>query len=252
MSWARIVACQCISGVEYGLMENCSERTYFTALIAKALELANSETGAPKSTLLKAIVQAVNISSNEEDPVEALEDVLKITKVKYGQLMLKRNPVISSRPPPADDPDYVPTDRYEMYEVTEVKATRRGQEDTVMQFVQAPRSEVRTTLPKYLHGGSGFANFHASQKPSQPLHPSHSSHATYSVEHVASFTVHPQPASAAASLRRSAHAIHASHSAHLLTLPDLVARSAALLSYRRSSSTRSSRFRFSHHCFVCP
>ena len=251
MSWERIVACQCISGVEYGLMENCSERTYFTALIAKALELANSETGAPKSTLLKAIVQAISISSNEEDPVQALEDVLKITKVKYGQLMLKRNPVISSRPPPADDPDYVPAQHYEMYEVTEVKAKRRRQEDTVLQFVQAPRSEVRTTLPKYLHGGSGFADFHASQKPSQPLHPSHSPHATYSVEHVASFAVHPQPASAAASLRRSAHAIHASHSAHRLDLVYVV-RSAALLSHRRSSSTRSSRFRFSHHCFVCP
>ena len=170
--WERVLACQCVAYEKYGLEEECPERTHFVKWVSAALKAANTATNAPRSDLLSAVCDAIAQTCEEDDPDAALQEVLKITTVSYGQLVLKRHPPLDSREPPANSPDYVP-DVYEMYKVKET-VNNKEQE---LNYVQAPRSEVR--------GGSGSTRSYSSQKRTQPLQPSHKPHGTDSDAHVA-------------------------------------------------------------------
>ena len=121
MSFDRVASFQCFNFTKYTLPAECIERTYFTKNTIKLIDAAHhlstvTGTSAPTSSMLTALHNALDQCRGDEESELAILDLYYLT---YGQLTLIRHPNISSRPPPANDEDYVPTELYEMYTVTE-------------------------------------------------------------------------------------------------------------------------------------
>ncbi len=164
-TWDRALACQSVAGEKYSLAEQCMERTHFTKLIARALTSANANAG-PKTPMLTALCESIEAVAIDSDPEAALEEVLDIKHLTYGQLEHKRNPVVHSREPPANTLSYVPADKFETYHVRDEMLVNGKSKVVITTYVQAPRSEVR--------GGSGFDLSHEYKKSRHPTHPSQS------------------------------------------------------------------------------
>ena len=245
----RVQACQTMVDETYSLAKDSEERVYFTKHVEGALMQFRAKAPEPKPPLLLGICDAIVKARGEEDSEAAMQDVLDVRYVQYGQLELRRTTPIHGRDPPANQFDYVPAENFEMYSVSEKKKGK----DAKVHYVQAPRAEVSHAK---LHAGSGFDCSHAFMKLVHPLQPSHSPHDTYSPAHVAATLVHPHPASHASLYLLSAQASHALHSGSSPPRTACRARhaesSANILSISRSCISLSSAMRVGHHCLVCP
>jgi len=134
------------------------ERAYFTNTAADALKAFHEQTdAAPKPAMLSALVMAINQSTMAEDPQAALEEVLNVRYVTYGQLQHVSDPPIHRRSPPRNQSDYVPERHYETYTVSETSRSKGKEMTRDVTYVQAPRVQVRfhplapVDTPAHLH-----------------------------------------------------------------------------------------------------
>jgi len=138
-TWERAIAVQSISRTEYPAYG--AERIWFTRHAADAMvKSAALAAPAPVHALLR---EAANkISAVDRTDADALESVLLLRSIHYGQLEHRSNPDISLRTAPANAADYQPAEHFEMYDVKQQVSSRGGEtSEKVLKYVQAPASE---------------------------------------------------------------------------------------------------------------
>lgn len=107
-----------MQGTAYVPPAQCAERKYFTPLLAKVLKKsAQLPVSAPQSQLLQAM-QAVL----PEDADNALDEIISIKSIRYGQLCPLSQPDTSLREHHANDPDYIPPLLWETYVASDDKS----------------------------------------------------------------------------------------------------------------------------------
>lgn len=123
---------QCIEFMRYTVTDGSEMHQYFHPLLAEAICKASAlPNHIPKHPLLGEIATRIAVDKS----------LLKIQHIEYGQLEHLKNPDISLRPPPQNDPDYMPDNEFISYiglKPLQKKKTAEAERER-MQIVQAPR-----------------------------------------------------------------------------------------------------------------
>ena len=240
--WERARAVQCFGGKHYGVGSESEERAFFTQKAAEAVIELFSDTTAPKSPLLEALHNAVDVALNE-DSHSALTSLLKIVSVRYTQLKPAPDAPYQTRDPPRNEARYVPVTAFETFNV-------KGEDGKIIQYVQAPESEVRT--------GSGSVASQSLSVLSSSAHPSQAPHSSASTD------ANSSALSTGPSFATTSHPANEQTTSHLLSaqssqvshasFPSRFLPASHLWCFRCSCSNSfcSSSMRRLQCCFVCP
>ena len=129
-SFTKALKGQCVDGTRYALGEGTEEAGYFLPLLTKAVHAAAALPIADTPPLVAALGACAEGKG------------LIIHEMGYGQLKLEPYPRLSSRDPPKDDEDWVPTDgKFDEYSSCERRRLGGAAKDVIVNWVQSPDGE---------------------------------------------------------------------------------------------------------------